>query len=182
MPTMTKTSARKLLVEAIAKELDIVLHHEGTRSPPSKASKEQMGVSFVSGRIADLIVKDDMLAQCVSILHPNIERWLKTEEVAEKIGFSRPYTAALLDSDEFEGLVQKTEGGHRRVKSSAVDAWMESRGVKPVSRPAENILRNSPAEFFDEPTLSAEEEAAVLAKVKNWNEQSRKHRPASRRK
>lgn len=47
---------------------------------------------------------------------------LKTADVATQLGMSRPYVSMLCDSGKL-GEVTKTEGGHRRVRQSAVDAY-----------------------------------------------------------
>ncbi len=47
------------------------------------------------------------------------EKMLSTGEVAEQLQVSRPYVTKLVDEGKFKG-VQVTEGGHRRIPSSAV--------------------------------------------------------------
>jgi len=47
---------------------------------------------------------------------------LKTADVAAQLEMSRPYVSMLCDSGKL-GAVTKTEGGHRRVRQSAVDAY-----------------------------------------------------------
>lgn len=47
---------------------------------------------------------------------------LKTADVAAQLGMSRPYVSMLCDTGKL-GEVTKTEGGHRRVRQSAVAAY-----------------------------------------------------------
>ena len=51
--------------------------------------------------------------------------WLTTERAAARIGFSRPYLIALFDAGEFGKAVAKSDKGHRRVRASAIDKWLE---------------------------------------------------------
>src|SRR5205814_3576992 len=47
---------------------------------------------------------------------------LKTADVAAQLEMSRPYVSMLCDNGKL-GEVTKTEGGHRRVRQSAVNAY-----------------------------------------------------------
>jgi len=51
---------------------------------------------------------------------------LTTAEAAAKLEVSRPYVSMLCDQGKL-GEVVVTEGGHRRVRSSAVDAYLSAR-------------------------------------------------------
>ena len=109
------------------------------------------------------------------------EGWLTSEQAAKLAGFSRPYMTALLDSEEFSGQVQITNGGHRRVKKEAVDDWMKSRGLVTAKRPRRNLLLDSPIEFFDEPELTPQEKFEAFARLEKENEESQKYRPSMSR-
>lgn len=50
------------------------------------------------------------------------EEWIGTQEAANRCGFSRPFVAALLDSGAYQGKVQRTVGGHRKVLASEFEA------------------------------------------------------------
>ena len=50
------------------------------------------------------------------------EEWISTQEAANRCGFSRPFVAALLDSGAYQGKVQRTPGGHRKVLASEFEA------------------------------------------------------------
>lgn len=55
----------------------------------------------------------------------NEDSWLKTADVAVQLGMSRPYVSMLCDAGKL-GEVSKTEGGHRRIRQSAVTAYLAS--------------------------------------------------------
>ena len=48
--------------------------------------------------------------------------WISTQEAANRCGFSRPFVAALLDSGAYEGQVNRTPGGHRKVLAGEFEA------------------------------------------------------------
>lgn len=48
--------------------------------------------------------------------------WITTQEAANRCGFSRPFVAALLDSGAYQGKVQRTPGGHRKVLANEFQA------------------------------------------------------------
>lgn len=50
------------------------------------------------------------------------DEWISTQEAANRCGFSRPFVAALLDSGSYQGKVQRTPGGHRKVLASEFEA------------------------------------------------------------
>lgn len=50
------------------------------------------------------------------------EEWITTQEAANRCGFSRPFVAALLDSGAYQGRVNRTAGGHRKVLASEFEA------------------------------------------------------------
>ncbi len=50
------------------------------------------------------------------------EEWISTQEAANRCGFSRPFVAALLDSGAYQGKVQRTPGGHRKVLAGEFEA------------------------------------------------------------
>lgn len=110
------------------------------------------------------------------------DQWLKTEEAARRLGFSRPYVAALIDAGEFGADVSKSEKGHRRVKSSAIDQWLlEHRiGGSNEERKAP-LLHADPAEFFELPRLSDKERDGLAKRIKDGRKESVKHRPARKR-
>lgn len=50
--------------------------------------------------------------------------WISTQEAANRCGFSRPFVAALLDSGAYNGQVNRTPGGHRKVLAGEFEALM----------------------------------------------------------
>lgn len=58
----------------------------------------------------------------LAVVGDDADPLLKTADVATQLGMSRPYVSMLCDSGKL-GEVTKTEGGHRRVRQSAVDAY-----------------------------------------------------------
>jgi hypothetical protein len=62
--------------------------------------------------------------------------WLNTEQAAQILGYSVPYTAAWLATSEF-ALAVKTEGGQLVVLESALREWMVRHDVQaPLSKEA----------------------------------------------
>ncbi|KQV78285.1 excisionase family DNA-binding protein [Rhizobacter sp. Root1221] len=60
---------------------------------------------------------------------------LTTAEAAAKLEVSRPYVSMLCDAGKL-GEVVMTEGGHRRIRSSAVDAYLTGRTRQHESAPS----------------------------------------------
>ncbi|MBI3155423.1 MAG: helix-turn-helix domain-containing protein [Burkholderiales bacterium] len=56
------------------------------------------------------------------------DSWLRTAEVAARLGVSRPHVSMLCDAGKL-GEPSRTEGGHRRIRRSAVDAYLAARKV-----------------------------------------------------
>ena len=81
--------------------------------------------------LAELLSDDDFVdAMKVLLLSESNEKAnLTSEEASQLLGFSRTYTNALLDSEEFEGKVVRTNGGHRRVSKQAIVDWKQLHGV-----------------------------------------------------
>jgi excisionase family DNA binding protein len=52
---------------------------------------------------------------------------LTTAEVAAQLGMSRPYVSMLCDQGKL-GVVTRSEGGHRRISTSAVDDYVRTHG------------------------------------------------------
>ena len=57
---------------------------------------------------------------------PGADALLTTAEAAARLEVSRPYVSMLCDAGKL-GEVAMTEGGHRRVRASAVDAYLAAR-------------------------------------------------------
>jgi excisionase family DNA binding protein len=53
------------------------------------------------------------------------DRFLTTAEVAAQLGMSRPYVSMLCNQGKL-GEVGRSEGGHRRIQQSAVDAYRKA--------------------------------------------------------
>jgi excisionase family DNA binding protein len=83
---------------------------------------------------------------------------LKTADVAVLLGVSRPYVSMLCDSGKL-GEVTKTEGGHRRVRQSAVDAYKAAQKRAHASAP-------SPREAAAEAGMYAFDDSAFVKAAK----------------
>jgi excisionase family DNA binding protein len=59
--------------------------------------------------------------------HPTVDVLLTTTEAAARLEASRPYVSMLCNAGKLGDIVM-TERGHRRIRSSAVQAYLESRG------------------------------------------------------
>ena len=115
---------------------------------------------------------------------PKPKEWLTTEEAGARMGFSRPYVTALFDSGEFAGGVSKSTGGHRRVRASAVDAWMSDHGVShPLSKTHQALLdQPNPPEFFAAlPKITAVETKRLREQIATDRDASLTHRPKTRK-
>jgi excisionase family DNA binding protein len=67
-------------------------------------------------------------------------RMLSTEEVAKRLNVSRPYVIKLADAGKL-GVVEKTEGGQRRISAEAVEAYrgeLQSRSRKALKELGED--------------------------------------------
>lgn len=56
---------------------------------------------------------------------------ITTAEAAAQLGMSRPHVSMLCDQGKL-GHVTRSEGGHRRIRQSAVDAYMRTHGSAPA--------------------------------------------------
>lgn len=52
--------------------------------------------------------------------HPNLERWLTTQELAEHLGFSTKWVQRRVK----EGMPHARLGGRLRFKATLVEAWL----------------------------------------------------------
>ena len=179
MPTLTKRDARKHLQEALFKELTVLA--------PTARDRAAGAIGLDIGRITNRIVKifetDESAASCVALLNPSApppSAWIRTEEVAGMLGYSRPYVTALLDSDDFAGKVRRSKGGQRSVKKDDVQAWMDARHLGgPATAAKRDLLADSPDEFFIEDAVP-EDATAALRRIAQENSDSDKHRPKRR--
>lgn len=62
------------------------------------------------------------------------ELLLTTAEAAARLGMSRPYVSMLCDQGKL-GDVSRSEGGHRRIRQSAVEAYLRTHRRAAVDRP-----------------------------------------------
>lgn len=85
----------------------------------------RMGHVFVSHLLKD---KEFVEAMKVLLARELDDEWITSEEASQILGFSRTYTNALLASDDFEGSVNRTTGGHRRISKRAVVEWKQNHG------------------------------------------------------
>jgi len=83
---------------------------------------------------------------------------LKTADVAVLLGVSRPYVSMLCDSGKL-GEVTKTEGGHRRVRQSAVHAYK-------AAQKRAHASTTSPREAAAQAGMYALDDAAFVSAAK----------------
>lgn len=76
------------------------------------------------GRLARAEI-NGLHAQSASTSTPSCDALLTTSEAAVELEVSRPYVSMLCDAGKL-GEVVMTEGGHRRIRSSAVHAYRAS--------------------------------------------------------
>ena len=99
----------------------------------------------------------------------NSDPLLKTADVAVQLGMSRPYVSMLCDSGKL-GEVTKTEGGHRRVRQSAVDAYR-------VAQRDANVNASTPREAAAEAGMYAYSDDAFVKAARRRAVPARQARP-----
>lgn len=98
-----------LLAEALNRSL----------SSPTEAGKA-LRMELIA-RLATTEIGQDAPGMVVAA--PSVDALLTTAEAAAKLEVSRPYVSMLCDAGKL-GEVVMTEGGHRRIRSSAVAAYL----------------------------------------------------------
>lgn len=109
--------------------------------------------------------------------------WLKTDDAAKRMGFSRPYVVALIDAGEFGEGVIKNPSGHRRVKVSAIVKWMADHGVShPLTTEHQALLDTVDGpEFFEQSkVLSKSERSQRMETIQSQRAESLKYKPVQR--
>jgi excisionase family DNA binding protein len=179
MITMTPTKARKNLSSMITDRLAQSLRGAGTLPPKTFAALGPASRSIVEGLIADrktVLALTTLLEAAEVATDKGHDPWLKTEEAAQLMGFSRPYVTALIDAGEFGTGASKTGKGHRRVRASAVEKWLRDHQVQPVKR-EQAQYSNDMAEFFELPKLTQTKTRKLARIISDARDESLKHRP-----
>jgi excisionase family DNA binding protein len=185
MTATTLNKAKQTLTSKIADRLSNSLLRSGVLAsgkPEAMAAFGSASKAILEGLLSDresVVALESLLevsAKAVRVEDP----WLKTEEAARKMGFSRPYVAALIDAGEFGASASKSVKGHRRVKASSVEKWLRDHAASPEKK-AQAESSEGMGEFFDAPALQAAEEAALSARIKHARGQSLAHRPTRKR-
>lgn len=180
MTTISATKARAFIDGVIGDQLRLVMKSQlSARSDLPKAKVEEVSV-----RIRNALLNDQTALENLQVLVSSVreieKEWLTTEEAAAKMGFSRPYATAIFDSRDFNGKVQRSTGGHRRILASAVREWMVSHGVTfPLSKADRALLEAPvPAEFFDDDhDSSGSNETKRMSEIQATNKAARINRP-----
>ena len=180
MTTIELNKARQTLAEKIADRLNQSLRQSGVLAPSKPKTLAAFGLAS-KDILEDLLTDRESVVALASLLEatPDEDSWLKTEEAAKKMGFSRPYVVALIDAGEFGAGASKTVKGHRRVKASAVEKWLRDHEVSPERKA--QAESSDDTEFFDVPELSSTEQAALAAHVERMRGNSLAHRPTRKR-
>lgn len=95
------------------------------------ALRSSIGAPTAEGKRLRLVIAQKLLAieagepsaELAGVREGGEDAWLKTADVAAQLGMSRPYVSMLCDAGKL-GEVSKTEGGHRRIRQSAVSAYL----------------------------------------------------------
>ena len=206
MNTLTLPKARDQVAATIA---DMVRKAFGTKAMalPKGRGSERVAVGAVSETILHGLLETTRATDALRVLLEGLEsntktyaslvasakakaakpgepkEWLKTEEAAKRMGFSRPYVAALFDAGEFSPDAIKSDSGHRRVRPAAVDKWMDAHGISVPLSPEHKALLDAPnaLEFFQKSApLSKKAESVLRKKVLAERAESIKHRPKGR--
>jgi excisionase family DNA binding protein len=96
---------------------------------------------------------------------------LTTADVASRLDVSRPHVSMLCDAGKL-GEVVLTEGGHRRIRSSAVDAYLAARvkqsedGLSPREAAVEAGLYDYPEEAFQNKTREDDPARSIARKTR----------------
>lgn len=126
---------------------------DNPREFEGKSNKERAwshilpALSFNAGDIMlNNLLKDadfvESMKALVEAVHSSSSDWLSTEEAGTFLGFSRTYIIALLESEDFEGAVIRSKGGHRRISRRSLEAWKIKNGIeKPLDDESEEKLR-----------------------------------------
>jgi excisionase family DNA binding protein len=183
MTTMTLTKAKRELTTKIADSLSQSLKGSGAVAPRAFAALDTASRAIVEDLLTDresVVALTALLEAAAVVSEAGGDPWLKTEGAAKKMGFSRPYVAALIDAGEFGAGASKTGNGHRRVKASAVEKWLRDHEVSP-ERMAQARSSNTMEEFFEVPKISAEESAELARRIEQARGESMNHRPVRKR-
>lgn len=95
------------------------------------ALRSSIGAHTAEGKRLRLVIAQKLLTievgessvELAEVREDEANAWLKTADVAAQLGMSRPYVSMLCDAGKL-GEVSKTEGGHRRIRQSAVTAYL----------------------------------------------------------
>lgn len=110
--------------------------HSALKHVVADALRSSIGAPTAEGKRLRLVIAQKLLAIEVGESSPERadareeegDAWLKTADVATRLGMSRPYVSMLCDAGRL-GEVSKTEGGHRRIRQSAVSAYLAAQKV-----------------------------------------------------
>jgi len=105
-------------VAALRAALPAELEAHGATLPKADIDAIATSLARRLNRLAD--VSPDQKGKKAQVV--SREEWISTQEAAKRCGFSRPFVAALLDSGAYQGKVQRTPGGHRKVLASEFEA------------------------------------------------------------
>ena len=184
MTAMTLTKAKQALTTKIANRLSKSLKGSGALAAGSLAACGSASKDLVEGLLADRDSRAALAAlleaASVPLVDEGIDPWLKTEEAARKMGFSRPYVAALIDTGEFGAGAAKTAKGHRRVRASAIERWLRDHEVS-TERRVQAEASDSLVEFFEAPKTSGKQAAKLAARIEQARREAMAHRPSRKR-
>ena len=184
MNRLEVNKAKQTLTKKISSRLDQSLRSSGLVTPSKPGASRAFGMAS-QDILEDLLTDPEALVALWCLFKDNSENpsaqseWLKTEEAATLMGFSRPYVAALIDAGEFGADAAKTSGGHRRVRASAVEKWLKDHAVTPSRK--SQVESTDDAEFFEVPELTSTSRESLIAEIQSMRSQSLHHRPPRRR-
>jgi excisionase family DNA binding protein len=183
LTSITLSNAKKELTSKIADRLSQSMKGSAVLAPKSSVAFGTVSRALVEGLLSDrdaIVALTKLLNEAMAKETGGNDPWLKTEEAAAKMGFSRPYVNALIDAGEFGSGAAKTARGHRRVKSSAIDKWLLEHEVSPASV-AQAESTDGMEEFFEVSELSPAQSNKLAKRIENARQNSMSHRPARKR-
>lgn len=131
--------AKKLLLRIAGREFQLAGVHEPAErlmhdlcTDLAEVAAFGFATAMTDGSLAGTRLRMDLITALASLeatkghsRDREDHRFLTTAEVAAQLGMSRPYVSMLCNQGKL-GEVGRSEGGHRRIQQSAVDAYRKA--------------------------------------------------------
>jgi hypothetical protein len=172
MRVSAESRVRKSIEDMLDAQLLLVLRPEMQVAPRlvsldrirelSELSDE--AIHRVSRNVAARMADDPSFLKAAAELAGKLEKaWLTTQEAADLSGFSRSFIKALIDGPTYDGEVQRSSGGHRRLRASDFEQWRASLVVDEAAMPKTLSDVRSGVKLGDDPVPGEAEAKARRA-------------------